>query len=146
LNIGIIKARSNLFINHQNKGYKTIIRGHESEISQSTSIFCNSHCLFLLCDQVGSINCDGYYSIHSFIYHVIEKLKEIFEPPIIDINRLSIEDEEDAFNKDQDETKLNNSINTMGLLNEVKKKMYIALCYYYLGLAPQELLSALLDS
>ncbi|CAG8704837.1 10683_t:CDS:1, partial [Cetraspora pellucida] len=91
---------------------------------------------------------DGsYYLIHSLMYHVIKKLKEIFKLITINANELDFEDETDAFNDDdmQNENKINNSINTMGLLNEVKEKIYTILCYYYSDPAPQELISALLD-
>ncbi|CAG8763100.1 16300_t:CDS:1, partial [Cetraspora pellucida] len=92
----------------------------------------------------------SYYSTHSLMHRVIEKLKEIFKPTITNTNIFNIKDEEDAFDyneeqTNQDETKLNNPINTIGLLNEVKEKIYTTRCHYYPNPASQELISALLD-
>ncbi|CAG8804223.1 9664_t:CDS:1, partial [Cetraspora pellucida] len=66
---------------------------------------------------------DSYYSIHSLIYRVIKKLKEMFEPIIINMDDSSIEDEKDAFDDDEEPTNeeqimLNNFVNTTDLLNE----------------------------
>ncbi|CAG8788526.1 22411_t:CDS:2, partial [Cetraspora pellucida] len=92
----------------------------------------------------------SYYSMHSLMHHVIEKLKEIFKPTITNTNIFNIKNEEDAFDYDkeqinQDKTLLNNLINTISLLNEVKEKIYTTLCHYYPNLASQELIFALLD-
>ncbi|CAG8588024.1 2982_t:CDS:2, partial [Cetraspora pellucida] len=84
------------------------------------------------------------------MYHVIEKLKEMFEPITINIDNLNIENEKDAFDKEDEQTNkeqimLNNPDNAMDLLYEVKAKIYTILCYYYPDLIPQGLVSALLD-
>ncbi|CAG8638372.1 14489_t:CDS:2, partial [Racocetra fulgida] len=84
------------------------------------------------------------------MYRVIEKLKEMFELVIINIDDLSIEDEKDAFDDDEEPTNeeqiiLNDSINTTDLLSEVKAKIYTIFCYYYSNPVPHGLVSALLD-
>ncbi|CAG8721191.1 3233_t:CDS:1, partial [Dentiscutata erythropus] len=94
---------------------------------------------------------DLYYLTHSLMHHVIEKLKEMFEPTIIEMDELNDENEEDAFDYEEEEQtvqgqiKLKNPINTMDLLNEVKIKIYTTLCHYYPNLTSQELVSVLLD-
>ncbi|CAG8547402.1 6801_t:CDS:2, partial [Scutellospora calospora] len=94
----------------------------------------------------------SYYSTYSFIYAVIEKLKEFFKLTINKLNIENIEDTQDVFDQDEDEqseftsyNKINIPVNTVGLLNEVKKKIYMTLCHYYSDYTPQELVSALLD-
>lgn len=93
------------------------------------------------------------------MYRVVEKLKGFFKPKTVDENESNTNDdvigEQDAFNDQEEEEeqrnvnqhqiKLNTPVNTTGLLNKVRKKMYITFCDYYSDPAPQELMSALLD-
>ncbi|CAI2189552.1 8368_t:CDS:2, partial [Funneliformis geosporum] len=108
----------------------------------------------------------SYYSTHSFMYCVVKVLKGFFKLAIISNNGtcdLNFENELDAFNEHKEEQavepqvtketsmnqqrqmKLNTSVNTAGLLNKVKKNIYISLCYNYPEPTSQEWISALLD-
>ena len=90
---------------------------------------------------------------------VVKKLKSFFKPKNTSENELysnyDTAEEEDAFDDQEEEgmqnvnqqrqIKLNMPVNTTGLLNKVRKKMYTSLCHYYPDPDPQELLSSLLD-
>ncbi|CAG8597738.1 9917_t:CDS:2, partial [Scutellospora calospora] len=59
-----------------------------------------------------------YYSTYSFIYHVIEKLKEMFKLTIVEIDELDNEDEEDVFDyEEEDQTKCEDSENNNKINN-----------------------------
>ncbi|CAG8685062.1 12012_t:CDS:1, partial [Dentiscutata heterogama] len=45
----------------------------------------------------------SYYSIQILIHYVIEKLKEMFKPTIVEIDELNNEDEKDTFNYEEKE-------------------------------------------
>ena len=88
---------------------------------------------------------------------VVEKLKSFFKPNNTRnelYNNNDTAEERDAFNDqdeegmqniDQRQIKLNTPVNTTGILDKVRKRMYTYLCHYYPDPDPQELLSAILD-
>jgi hypothetical protein len=84
------------------------------------------------------------------MHHIVEKLKGFFKPKTVNENESHTNDdiigEQDAFNNQKEEKeqwnvnqhqiKLNMPINTTGLLNKVRKKIYITLYDYYSNPAP----------
>ena len=106
------------------------------------------------------------YTTHSLLYWLIQGLKKRFKLYKVSNNELDFntecddvfennefdniesENQEEYSDEDGQQTqkvKINTPVNTNNLLNQVKKNMYKALCYYYPTPSSEQLLSALLD-
>ena len=110
----------------------------------------------------------SFYATHSLLYRLIKNLKKKFAPlsrerprydeinstndifedldeePLDELEQSQKEQPEDKIQQDH-YTKINTPVNTYGLLNKVKKKIYDALCLYYPEPNPEKWISALLD-
>lgn len=94
------------------------------------------------------------YVTYSLLFRLIQSLKQRFRLNRTINNELNFEEEDDVFDnddvdfenqEDSDQHNINTPVDTINLLNLVKKNMYQALCYYFPTPTFEKLLPALLD-
>jgi hypothetical protein len=91
------------------------------------------------------------YTTHSLLYRLIQSLKKRFKLHRVLNNELNFDTDDDVFENDDieyenqeecveenNQIKINLPVNTNNILNQVKKNMYQAHCYYFPTPAPEE--------